>query len=77
MREKDIERVGKNRQKGRKRTPSRLHAVSTEPDVGLKLLNQLMNREIVTGAAIKSQVLNPLSHPDVPEKFCLRQIRIM
>ena len=35
---------GKGRERGRERIPSRLHAVSTEPDAGLKL----MNCEIIT-----------------------------
>ena len=43
------------REKERKRIPS----YSTEPNVGLKLTN----REIMTLAKIKSQMLNQLSHP--------------
>ena len=43
----------------RERIPSRLCTVSTEPDTGL----ELAYREIVTRAEIKSQTLNPQSHP--------------
>ena len=46
-------------EKGRERIPSRLHAVSTQPDTE----PDLMNREIMTLAQIKSQTLNQLSHP--------------
>ena len=35
---------GRNRERGRERTPSRLQAVSAEPDVGL----DLTNHEIMT-----------------------------
>ena len=35
---------GRGREKGRERIPSRLHTVSTEPNVGL----QLTNSEIMT-----------------------------
>ena len=38
MREREREQ-GRVRQKGRERVPSRLHAVSTELDVGLELTN--------------------------------------
>ena len=43
-REKEREREreskpGSGRERGRERTPSRLRAVSTEPDMGLKLTN--------------------------------------
>ena len=44
------------------RIPSRLHTVSTEPYVGLSL----MNREIMTGAKIKSWMPNLLSSPGAP-----------
>ena len=44
-----------------KRIPSRLCAVSTEPDTG----RDLMNLEIMTGGKIKSQMLNRMSHPCV------------
>ena len=47
----------RERERERKRIPSRLHAVSADPDVGLNLIN----REIMTGAEIKSQRLNRLS----------------
>ena len=36
--------VGAERERGREKTPSRVHIVSAEPDVGL----ELMNREITT-----------------------------
>ena len=42
--------------------PSRLHTVSAESNTGLKL----KNREVMTSAEIKSQMLNQLSHPGVP-----------
>ena len=49
--------------RGRERIPSSLRAVSMEPDMGLKL----MNREIMTGAEIKSRTLNQLSPPGAPQ----------
>ena len=49
--------------KGRKRIPSKLPTVGTEPDVGL----QLMNLEIMTQAEIKSWTLNQLSYPGALE----------
>ena len=49
----------------RKRISSRPHAVSTEPNVGL----DLMDREIMTWAEIKCQMLNQLSHPGAPHTF--------
>ena len=55
---------GRGRQRGRQ-NPSRLRAVSTALDARL----ELMNREIVTRAEIKSRTLNRLSHPDTPG-FC-------
>ena len=41
MRERERERAeaGSGQTKRRKRIPSRLHAISTEPDVGLELMN--------------------------------------
>ena len=50
------------------RIPSRLRIVSAEPDVGL----EPTNCEIMTRAKIKSQMLDRLSHPGVPELgyFC-------
>ena len=54
---------GKGRQRGRERSPSRLHAVSTEPHVGL----DLTNRE-TTGAGTKSWTRNRLSPPGA--QFC-------
>ena len=50
------------RERKEERIPSRLHAVSTEPDVGL----ELTNHEIMTWAEIKSLTLNQLSHPGAP-----------
>ena len=50
---------GRERERGKERIPRRLHAVGSEPDVGL----DPTNREIVTGAQIRSQMLNRLSHP--------------
>ena len=47
------------RTRGRQKTPSRLRAVGTEPDVGL----EPMNREITTRARTMSRKLNRLSHP--------------
>ena len=41
------------RERGRENIPSRLHAVGTEPDMGLNF----MNREMVTGAETKSRTL--------------------
>ena len=45
------------------RIPSRLHTVSAEPDVGLKLTKH----EIMIWAETKSQNLNWLSHPGTSE----------
>ena len=55
------ERAEKDRE--RERIPSRLHAVSTEPDAGL----EPTNHKIMTRAEIKSQTLNQLSHPGAPK----------
>ena len=41
---RERERAGRGRRRGRDRISSRLHAVSTEPDAGLNL----MNHEIMT-----------------------------
>ena len=51
-----------HREKEGERIPSRLRTIRAEPDTGL----ELMNREIVTSAEIKSPKLNRLSHPDAP-----------
>ena len=58
------ERVSRERQREteREKIPSSLRAVSTEPDVGL----EVMNHEIMTQAKIQSPMLNQLSHPDAP-----------
>ena len=50
---------GRAERERRERIPSRLHAVSVEPDVGL----DFMNCEIMTWAEIKIWTLNWLSHP--------------
>ena len=61
-RERERERTSRGgAERGRQRILSRLCAVSTEPDVGL----EPTNREMMTQAEIKSQTLNPLSHPGV------------
>ena len=46
----------------RERIPTRLHAVSAEPNVGL----DPTNREIMAWAEIKSLMINWLSHPGAP-----------
>ena len=62
-RERVCARVGEGpRERGRERIPSRLWAVSAEPDAGLKLTN----REIMTRADIRSQILHQLSYPGTP-----------
>ena len=48
----------RERERGRERIPSRLHAVRTEPNMELNP----MILEIMTWATIKSQTLNWLSH---------------
>ena len=53
---------GEGQRERREKIPSKLLTVSAEPDVGLKL----MNREMTTGAEIKSQMHNQLSHPGAP-----------
>ena len=53
---------GRGRERGRKRIPSSVCAVSAEPNVGL----ELMNHEIMTSATIKSLILNWLSLPGAP-----------
>ena len=50
---------GRGKERGRKRIPSRLSAVSTEPNIGL----DPMNHEIMTWAEIKSWTLYWLSRP--------------
>ena len=54
MREGGACKLGKGREKETERIPSRLHAVIAEPDAGL----DLVNREIMAGARIKSGTLN-------------------
>ena len=56
---------GRERERGRERTPSRFHAVSTEPNVGL----HLRNHEIMTRPETKSQKLKRLSHPGTSGPF--------
>ena len=59
-RERERERVGEGQKEvKRERIPSRLHIVSTEPNVEL----ELTNGENMTRAEIKSQSLNQLSLP--------------
>ena len=55
------EREGE-RERERERAPSRFHAASRQPNSGLPLANC----EIMTGAKIKTQMLNRLSHPGAP-----------
>ena len=57
--ENDSMWAGEGQRDGGERIASRLHAVSTEPNVGL----ELANHEIMTWTKIKSQTLNWLSHP--------------
>ena len=52
----------RERERERERLPSRLHTASTEPDMGL----QLINHEVMTWAKTKSQMLNQLNHPSAP-----------
>ena len=52
----------RERERERERILSRLWAISTEPDAGLKLITH----EITTWAEAKSQMLNRLSHPGAP-----------
>ena len=54
--------VVRGRERGRERIPSKLWAVSTQPDAGLKP----KKHEIMTRAEIKSWTLNQLSHPGTP-----------
>ena len=58
-RERERAQVGEGQ---RERIPSRLHTVSTEPDVGFNPLHP----EIMTWAETKSQMLRQLSHPGAP-----------
>ena len=58
-------REEETRERKRERIPTRLCAVSAEPNVGL----DLTNHEIMTSAEIKSQMLNRLSHPGIPDLF--------
>ena len=64
--ERERESISVNRRRGRERgresIPSRLHIISTQPDVGLKP----MNHEMMTRAKVKSWTLNQLSHPGAP-----------
>ena len=65
-REKERE-GGVERERGRERISNRLHAVSTEPYVGL----DPMNHEIMTQAEINSWILNPMSHAGAPDSVIL------
>ena len=52
-------------ERGRERIPSRVYTVITEPDAGL----DFMSHKIMTGAEIKSQMLNWQSHPASPMRL--------
>ena len=72
-REREQAQVGEGQIERRQRIPSRVCAVSAEPDVGL----ELMNHEIMTSVEIKSQTLNQLSHPGAPNPhFFLKDLFI-
>ena len=62
-RESELEGVAQ-----KKRIPSRLCTVSTEPNTGL----ELPNSEIMTRAEIKSTTLNRLSHPSAPGSLSVK-----
>ena len=63
MRETErVSRGGAERERGRKRIPSRLHAVSTETDAGLRLTHH----EVMTSAETKSRMPDRLSHAGAP-----------
>ena len=70
LRERERERERKwarSRERGRERIPSRLWAVSAEPNMGL----HLTNCEIMTWAKIKSRAFNHLCHPGATSlSFC-------
>ena len=53
----------RGRERGREKIPTRIHAVSPEPNLGLNP----MNHEIMTSAKIKSGTLNQLSDPGAPK----------
>ena len=57
--EKEIKHVQERGRRRGERIPSRLHAVSTEPQAGL----DPTKREIMVRVMIKNQMLNQLSHP--------------
>ena len=61
---REIERAGGRgeTERERERIPSRLQAVSTEPNAELELTNP----ESITQAEIGSQPLNRLIHPSAP-----------
>ena len=61
--ERERERAGDKQREGEIEYPSSLLTVSTEPGVGL----DLMNPEIMTRVEIKSWTLNQLSHLGAPE----------
>ena len=56
-----IEVGRRDRKRGRQRIPSRLHAVSAEPDTGL----EFTNCEFMTWAEIRRWMLNQRSHPSI------------
>ena len=68
-RERKTARAGEGqRERERERIFSRLHTVSREPNVGLKLTNH----KIMTQAEIKSWMFNRLSHPGAPMTLTLK-----
>ena len=62
--------MGRGRETGRERIPSRLWAVSTKPNVGL----DLRNHEIMTQAETKSWDTQRLSHPGAPTFFFYKKV---
>ena len=56
------QRRGREREREKERIPSRLRTVHAEPNAGL----ELVNREIVTGAEVKSRTLSRPSQPGAP-----------
>ena len=62
-----VQEQGRGRQSGKERIPSWPCAVSAEPHLGL----DPTNREIMTQAQTKSQLLNLLSHSGSPSRAFL------
>ena len=65
LRDREEARVREGADRERERIPSRLQAISTEPNGRL----EPRNCEIMTQAEIKSQMLNWLSHPGALRRF--------